>query len=211
MAAWDIVTVEECVALLGYAEELYQDAWYEWVEALIKRHLATGTLLYDEDADALVELYSGDGTPILSPRSRPIVSVVALKAEAGSGTYLSYPDSGYYVHKNYIELAPQAQTTARWAIKGREDIFPKGVNNVELTYKAGLQESDNLYQLVKMAMAQMINLQAQVAARGGADAGLAFLTQAQPMGDRELRTDVAGLHKTLMDVLYTLLPRQTRR
>jgi hypothetical protein len=197
MAAWDLVTKTQCAAISGLAESLYADDWYNSVLFRIEERLSTEHVA----ATDLDEYYDGDNTAIIVPRTWPIQTVTTLDV---GGT--AYSDTSYRVYDSYIETIQVPRTNLDQAVYGGSGVFVAGKQNIHLVYNAGFAVDDRRLIGIKDALAQAINIYAMQAARHGSGAAIPYRASASLMGDPEVESDVAGLHRAIIDVIRTLVP-----
>lgn len=76
------------------------------------------------------ETYDGDASPTLALRHTPILQVLALRING-----IDVPAAEALVYPNWIKFRSEDGYDARLRSAGR--IFPHGLQNIEVTYKAG--------------------------------------------------------------------------
>lgn len=79
------------------------------------------------------ETYDGNSTSTLELRHTPVVEVLALKING-----LDVPIGEVLIYKNWIRFGGGTGYDARLRAAGR--IFPHGLQNIEVTYRAGYEE-----------------------------------------------------------------------
>lgn len=88
------------------------------------------------------ELYDGDGTPVLRLRQYPVSAVASLVSDTGGVALTEGPDKDFVWYQNGL-------------VKLIWGYFPRGLQNVTVTYTAGYQQTALPYDL-KMAVLQAV-------------------------------------------------------
>jgi hypothetical protein len=184
--AWQLCTKQDVVNIHPVREEDLQDQWSDMVEALIRQYLGapylgTTQVITDEE-------HCGDGTTILQIRKAPIVSVSSLYV---NGSYLTASD--YAVFDTYIQL--------------RNQVFPKGILNVKVSYTSGESE---VSETVKLAAAAMVIAILNYNRRMGADGSLKWSASERQVGE-QTPTKTVGLTSHLEQIMKRLLKRRRFR
>jgi hypothetical protein len=111
------------------------------------------------------ERYDGDGSPTLRLRHTPILEVLALRING-----IAVPAGEALVYRNWIKLAGSGYD-ARLRASGR--IFPYGLQNIEVAYRAG-------YEKIPAAISHACMLQAMHLMNTAAKQGLVSETSQAP-------------------------------
>jgi hypothetical protein len=173
--AWTFVSKSVVAALPHTSIDELQDEWSDWVEALITEkqgyeYLGNATTITEEAHD-------GDNTPRLFVKYPPIASVTEVKI--GTLTPTAITSTSYKVYDQYIELLNIYSTSLASAIDGVRNVFPKGTQNILITYVSGV---DAIPAKVEMCAALMIAEIAKLNRRGGADNIIKFQGQTRGFG-----------------------------
>lgn len=172
------------------------DGYCDWVEKLIDdwtRTTYTGTTTYTD------EPHDGDGNSILVVDHPPIVSVSDLSVDSSE-----LDTSNYKVYDGWVQLVTTQMTDVSESLATDENIFPKGEQNVTITYIGG---SATVPKSVQLAATQMVSAIALVAKREGSDASLKYSRVTRNDGDSSTTTETFGLQNSLLDIMKKYIPK----
>jgi hypothetical protein len=142
--------------------------------------------------DERTEYYDGDGSEVLNPDNYPIISVSSLK-------YLENEVDDNWVEIDYTRLLIVERATS---IRITGTVFPKGVQNIEITYEGGYEEiPGNIKEASKMLFA----LAYKVSPSGGEWLGM--LNRSKNVGGSS-GTDT--MDATIKSKIYDLLRAEKR-
>lgn len=181
--AWTIISREEAQELGGIAREDLRASWSDWVEDLITDYM--GYEHIGETQEITDETHDGNDTSKLFVKHPPIVSV--SKLEIGTSTTTLLSGSSYKVYDHYVELVSWPQSRVQEALRGKRNVFPKGKQNVVITYTSGLA---TVPPKVKLCAATMLVEIAHFKQRGAAQGSLKHRPperidgEQQPIGQR---------------------------
>jgi len=188
---WEYCSKEDVADYSGVAIASMKDSWSEFAESMINTHTGRtfgGTQTYTES-------YDGDGTDTLILNNYPVSSVTSL---AIGGTAVS--SSQYKVYEEgYVRLVKSNTGTALdEAMSVNDVVFPKGQQNVTITYVAN---NSDVPGYVRNAATFMIAEIALVRERGGADGSLSVSRAVQRAGESTYRpraVDITGRLRNIM-------------
>lgn len=172
------------------------DAQCDWVEKLIDdrtRTTFTGVTTYTNEA------HDGDGNGILTVDHPPIVSVTSLSVDDSV-----LDTSNYKVYDSWVQLVTTQMTDVSESLATDENIFPKGEQNVTITYVGG---SATVPKNVQLAATQMVATLALVTKREGSDASLKYSRVTRNDGDASTTTETFGLQNSLLDIMKKYIPK----
>lgn len=197
---WTLTTTQKVADLAGIATSELKDQWYEEVEALIKNY--TGIQYLGTTASIANEKHDGDDTDTCFVDYPPIVSVSAVSISDSALT-----TSDYKVYDTHIRLVSLAATELGVSLWGERNLFPRGVQNVKISYVSG---KASVPKDIELAATLMIAQIALVAKREGADANLKYGTPGKETGDTVPISDRIGLQGVLYDIMEKILNRKLR-
>lgn len=189
--SWTLCSKADVISIHPTTEAALPDLWSDAVEKLIREHLSQPGLGLAQTT--LTEIYSGDGTPALTLRSLPIISVssVLIDGEAASD-----------------------YTVTKTGIQRTGDIaFPVGNLNVEVTYVTGggLDENGLIADpLIRLTAAAMVVAIANYKGRSGADSSIKWGNAEQKEGNSTPTFDI-GLTSHLRKIMKNMLRRSRLR
>jgi hypothetical protein len=189
--SWILCSKADVISIHPIAESALPDLWSDAVEQLIREHLGKPSLGLAQIT--VTESYSGDGTPVLTPRQLPIISVTSLSIDGETVT-------DYTVNKTAIQL-------------NGERVITPGNLNVSITYVAGGGVDINgliADPLIRLTAAAMVVAIANYRGRAGADSSIKWGNADQKEGNSTATFDV-GLTSHLRRIIKNMLRRSRLR
>ncbi len=191
--SWTLCSKADIISIHPISETALPDLWSDAVEQMIREHLSQpnlGASQFNVD-----ELYSGDGTPVLSIRHLPIISVTSLSIDD-----VDVPPADYVVNKTTVQLLG-------------DFAFTEGNQNVSISYVSGGGVDENgliTDPIIRLTAAAMIVAIANYKGRAGADASLKWGSAEQKEGNPTPTFDV-GLTSHLHKIMKNMLRRSRLR
>lgn len=180
--SWRMCSKEDVVSIHPVPVADLQDGWSEMVEGLIREYM---DMPYYADPTAVTnEKHSGDGSNLLVVRRPPIISVTSLLVSDAS-----LQPSDYVVFPNHVLLKNQT--------------FPEGSLNVDISYQSGTAE---VSQSVRLAAIAMIVAIINYRKRYGADSSIKWSSNDTKAGEESPNLNV-GLTSHLTQIMKRLLKR----
>jgi hypothetical protein len=189
--SWTLCSKADVISIHPISEAQLPDLWSDAVEQLIREHLGQPGLGLAQNL--YTESYSGDGTPVLTLRHLPIISVSSLSIDDEQIT-------DYTVTKTGIQLNGELE-------------FTPGNLNVSVTYVAGggLDTSGLIADpLIRLTAAAMVVAIANYRGRAGADSSIKWGNADQKEGNSTPTFDV-GLTSHLRKIMKNMLRRSRLR
>jgi hypothetical protein len=189
--SWTLCSKADVISIHPISEAALPDLWSDAVEQLIREHMGQHSLGLAQIT--LTESYSGDGTPVLTLRSLPIIAVSSVMID-GEAT------SEFTITKTGIQLIG-------------DGTFAVGNLNVEVTYVAGggLDENGLIADpLIRLTAAAMVVAIANYRGRSGADSSIKWGNADQKEGNSTPTFDI-GLTSHLRKIMKNMLRRSRLR
>lgn len=185
--AWELVSKEDAKTIHPLADSV-PDFWSNVVETMIREHLSAPNLGTSVE---VTEVHSGDGTPVLVVGEPPIMSVSSLLVNT-----VSLDANDYIVFEGRIQL--------------KNENFPRGNLNIEVTYMSG---SVTVPYQIQMTAAAMLAAISNYAGRHGADSSIKWALEdinTQQGGEPTPNVNV-GLTSHLEKIMKRMLRRKKVR
>lgn len=175
--AWTYCEAHEVSEYSGFAVDTFREIWSTIVEDMIDDHLGYS---YGSDTVYTDEEHDGDGSEILFIDHPPVQSVSSLSI---GGTTVT--TSEYEVYPGYIKLVQTYGTNIQDAIGESKNVFPRGQNNISITYTSG--SGSTIPGNVRFCAMQMLTMIAIVSKRGGSDAVIPISRRTEQYGSSDAR------------------------
>ena len=191
--SWTLCSKADVISIHPINEAQLQDLWSDAIEQMIREHLSKPNLGLEQGT--VTETYSGDGTPVLTLRQLPIVSVTSLFVDEEE-----ISASDYVVNKTSVQLTGQR-------------VFAQGNLNVSITYVSGggLNEYGLIIDpVIRLTAAAMIVAIANYRGRAGSDSSIKWGNSDQKEGNPTSTMDI-GLTSHLRKIMKNMLRRSRLR
>ena len=190
--AWQLVTKAEAADWCGVEEDYIKDTWSDYIEKLIFAEYK-----YTFNVQSYIERYSGDNKSIIFLRHLPVVSITNVKyvdyVNLNNTSMNIFPQS-YMSNSNYIQLT-------------NGTTFPYGVDNIEVTYVAGVDFDDVDGRLALAELTCISYLVKFFVANRGEDS-IKF-SSAPALGTNQYSSRPGVIYK-MKEIIRSLIPRRVR-